>query len=172
MKIILDFCSVCGYYIIKSNNERDNKMTKSYRFNNKSIVMSDWGHAMFSDSAENVEGYGEVCWTVDVDKLTTIEEMEILIREAIEYCLENGTLNAGMEDSIKYYGIEETVASFFPDNIVDSAEAYDNGDLNAWLWDQVCEPNGIDGFKTPDGAIVYEPSLIELDEDYFNNYEV
>ena len=132
-----------------------------YRFNNnKDDPMSDYGHAMFAESRESVEHYGGIEWQVDASRYPDRESLEPKIREAIEFGKENEQLPQGITDPIEWYGVDSVVDAFFPEDIVDSAEAYDNDESNSWLWEMVLEPNGFDGVKTPDGAVSYNPEDI------------
>ena len=56
---------------------------------------------------------------------------------------------------------DEFADLFDPEDIVISADAYDNEDLVAWLWENVLEPRDIVGIETYDGAIVFDPDIIK-----------
>ena len=61
--------------------------------------------------------------------------------------------------------IEDALSNFMPENIVDSAQAYDNNDWVGRLWD-VLE---VDFVKTPDDAVAVNPEAVDavrVDEDW------
>jgi hypothetical protein len=125
--------------------------------NNEENPMSDYGHAMFVfGDADNVAHYGNIIWTVDGNKYPG----EATLRELIFNALENDDLPTSLEDMIEDFGKDEIVDSFFPEDIVNSAEAYDNADLVWWFYETVIEPNGFDGVKTDDGAVSFNPNDI------------
>jgi len=120
--------------------------------------MSDYGHAMFAANYDRVGGgcYGCVEHHYDGHDGVKIEDMYGLIREAWE--------DEAFRPVGAYYAsltAEQVCECFTPQDIVDGADGFDNGDLVQWLWERVCEPEGIVAILTPDGAIVFDEALIE-----------
>lgn len=130
---------------------------RAYRNNN---CLSSWGHAMFADDKQTIcNNYGrefrDPKWfTVEKSELVDIDDL----KEAIIAAFENRE-----EGELDYWDdldSEEFFAMYDPEDIVNSAEAYDNGELLEWLYESVIEPNDIAGIKTWDGAIVFDASII------------
>ncbi len=146
--------------------------TLSYRFSRGENPMSDYGHAMFADKAERVSMFGNIANTVKKSDLTDINELKPEIRkqwikDKREGILDDYGLSVNKKDKTK-----DIIELFDPDDIADSAGAYDSGEANQWLFDRVLDPMGIYGVKTNDGAVVFDPSLISKDEKatkYFQN---
>ena len=134
-----------------------------YRFSNSENPMSEMGHAMFADSEGNVEHYGQNRYVVDANKLTSFDDVKLLIEKAYDEAA------ADDFDSMKNFDIDEYsyqdkeafVDSFDPEDIIDNADGYDNPGMNAWLYEYVLEPNGIAGIRTQNGGVVYDESLIQ-----------
>lgn len=152
---------------------------RSYRFTREpNAVMSDYGHAMFADDVDaNSAGYGDYAWSVSNEDLTSWEDTKNMIVSAIEGEInENGELDGEMKrvfdqitDDYEYRyeekpstrEVAEAIAEEFnPQDIVESAGAWDNGDMMEWFYNNVAKPNKIKGVKTQDGAISFEESII------------
>ena len=135
-----------------------------YRYTHTNNPMSDWGHAMFTEHRDMVEGsYGEYGWLFDGDAVN-INDLRDAIIETWNYDCEHGFI--GDFGSICEEGYwakvdaEEIADGFNPDNIVDSAENWDS-ELVMWIWERVLEPSGFMAVATWDGAIVFDAGLIE-----------
>lgn len=129
-----------------------------YRFTHGKNPMSDYGHAMFAANRGRVEGgtYGEYEHHYDGSGGVRIEDLYDLIREA--------WADEAARPADAYYAsltAEQVCACFTPTDIVDGADGFDSGELVQWLWEQVCEPEGIMAILTPDGAVVFDEDLIE-----------
>ena len=134
-----------------------------YRFTNSENPMSEYRHAMFSDSEDRVEFYGRNRYLVDASKLTPFESVKPLIESAYDQDAEEDfrmMQNCGV-DEFAYQDKESFVNSFNPEDIVESAEGYDNTAMNYWLYECVLEPNGIDGIRTQNGGVVYNEELVQ-----------
>ena len=128
----------------------------------KSTPVSEWGHMMFVDNPDkaywsgNVSDMQDELYSVPVSELTDIIDLRDEIIKKLKEDRENGVLddiyNMDYLDGVSEEGIADT---FNPRDIVDSAEAWDNGELLKWFWDRVGEPNGLKGVKTADGAIAF-----------------
>jgi hypothetical protein len=129
-----------------------------YRFTHSQNPMSDYGHAMLAANRARVaeSGYGPVEHRYDGTDGVRIEDLYGLIREAWE--------DEAARPADTYYAslsAEQVCACFAPQDIVDGADGFDAGELVQWLWERVCEPEGIVAILTPDGAIVFDEALIE-----------
>lgn len=129
-----------------------------YRFTHSRNPMSDYGHAMFAANRDRVadsNGYGPVEHHYDGTDGVKIEELYDKIRSAWadEESRPLDAYYAGLTD-------EQVCQCFTPVDIVDGADGFDSGEMTQWLWDQVCEPEGIMAIITPDGAVVFDPDLI------------
>lgn len=139
-------------------------MSKYYRCSNDNNPMSDWGHAMFCDNFEMVDHYGKNIFTFDGTDAIDIKELKDTIISTWEECIEEDSFNqaenngADMEYFKRLSG-EEVFESLNPDEIVNSAEAYDS-DLGIWFYWYIAEPKDIKAVLTNNGAIVYDESLI------------
>lgn len=143
----------------------------SYRYTNrKENVMSDWGHAMFADDPDASAHYGRMNQTryrVDNDLLTGIGELKGQVAAKLNEQYENKDwrlppdLEQAMDEGVS---AEELAEEFDPQEIVMSAGGWDNGEFMQWFWDNIAEPQEIKGVKTNDGAIVFDESLIESEE--------
>jgi hypothetical protein len=159
----------------------ENKMKKYndgkpyYRYTqSENNPMSDWGHAMFADDKERVNGtlYGGHAWEFDANayanNVADINDLKEKTKIAWQATLKK------YEDNAYYYGVNgEDLTDFIeqgmnfddvfsyldPKNIVTTAEGYD-GDLGIWFYAAVLEPNDILAVVTNDGAIVYDKELI------------
>jgi hypothetical protein len=143
-----------------------------YRFTHSDKnPMSKWGTAMFADDVEKVTGvhnYGTNAWEfkpgktgkiLDESKFRPIisKELERLRNsenppyelEALQKRLKSGD-----------YTMKQFVDSFFPSDVVNSAEAYDDDDMMTLLG-KIIDEKGIDAIITPDGAIVFNRDLIK-----------
>lgn len=58
--------------------------------------------------------------------------------------------------------LKDLLNSFNPADIVNSAEAWDNGELVQWIHEQILEPNNIYAVITNNGAIVFDKDLIKI----------
>ena len=151
----------------KEENSFKKNEGKSYRFYKAESPMSDWGHAMFADDPEAISQYGTQAWVVDKKELTDVNELLPEIERKIKEQIDNGKIyNYNFADYIEEKSeaeIKDIIKEFNPKDIVESAEAYDNGDFLEWLFNEVCEPKGVKGIKTDDGSIVFDQSIIYPD---------
>nr|DAH71849.1 MAG TPA: Large polyvalent protein associated domain 23 [Caudoviricetes sp.] len=136
----------------------------SYRRYDESSPMSRAGYAMMADDAYSVETYGEKLVAVRQSELRPISEFQDQIAEAWERDKENGMLPAELEKYHADMSGEEVAAEFDPEDIVMSADAWDNEDMVMWAYEKVFD--GVPGVKTRDGAIVFDENLLHrLDTD-------
>lgn len=130
----------------------------SYRRYDESSPMSRAGYAMMADDPYSVETYGEKLVAVRQSELRPISEFQDKIAEAWERDKENGELPYGLEAEHADMSGEEVAAAFDPEDIVMSADAWDNEDMVMWAYENVFD--GVPGVKTRDGAIVFDQNLL------------
>lgn len=143
-------------------NELYRQKGLSYRFYSSDDPMSRAGYAMFADKPDRAgSGYGgdeKRAFSVEGSSLTDISDIKEKIIEARHNTDENTPWE--LED---YEDVDDdSFAELFdPEDIVDSAAAYDDESLVSWLWNNVLEPNDIAGIKTSDGAVAFSPDIIK-----------
>ena len=135
-------------------------MAMYYRSYKEESPMSEWGHAMFVDHNDSwVDTIGDgVNYVYDGTGAVDISNLEDVIKDAWSESLKNGDFDDTFMADIT---AEDAFKSFAPEDIVMSAEAWDDGDMVQWIWNKVLEPKGIYAVITPDGAIVFDESLIK-----------
>lgn len=137
-----------------------------YRFARDSNPMSDWGHAIMADSMDRIENcYGENCFTYDGEGAVSIEDLRDEIASKWDEQREDGTFEGNMitQDYLLEITGEELFEAFNPEDIVDTAQAWDNDDMVQWFYDNVLQDG--DTFKaviTRDGAVVFDASLLKM----------
>lgn len=127
-----------------------------YRFTNRG-PMSDWGHAMFSDNEDSVGHYGANKYTYDGLGAVDIRDLKDLFDAEWNLSAENGLLPQGYEEM----GAEEIFGAFNPDDIVMSAQAWDDPELSTWFCENIAIGNDIKAVITNDGCIVFDEDLIK-----------
>jgi len=130
-------------------------VTTYYRYTNKDNPMSDWGHAMFVDNADESAHYGVNCYTYTDNNTIGIGDLEQVIKNTWE---QNDNFDF-IDDYYRSLTADEIFDSFCPDDIVSSANGWDC-ELVQWFWDCVAEPNNVSAVLTPNGAIVFDEDLI------------
>ena len=143
---------------------------RSWRVADSEGPMSKLGHAMFTDNPKewidvprNLDERSDRVYSVDINKLTDINEIrDLIIKKWNDDRADDfSEYRYIMPKALSDIDGESIYEEFDPKDIVDSARAYDDEDLNAWLYERVLEPNGIYGVKTSDGAIVYDEDMID-----------
>ena len=140
----------------------DTQQGLSYRFYARNDPMSRSGYAMFADDYyRNGEAYGgdhPRAFSVRESDLTDIDSLTDKIIEARH---ETDEATPWELEDYENVSDDEFARLFNPDDIVDSAAAWDNEDLAIWFYNAVAEPNNIAGIKTVDGAIAFDPEIIK-----------
>lgn len=131
--------------------------TTYYRFSNRQCPMSDWGHAMFCDNEDAVTHYGDNEFTYNGLEGTPIEDLHDIIVNAWKKTVENGAEPMYFEGE----DAETVFESFNPDDIVESGQAWDCGELCTWFSDNVASVHGINAVILFDGAVVFDEKLIK-----------
>lgn len=143
-------------------NELYRQKGLSYRFYSRDDPMSRAGYAMFADEPDRAgSGYGsdkKRAFSVEESSLTDISDIKEKIIEARHNTDENTPWELEDYEDVS----DDSFAELFdPEDIVDSAAAYDDESLVSWLWNNVLEPNDIAGIKTSDGAVAFSPDIIK-----------
>lgn len=145
------------------------------RTHTENSPMSEWGHAMFADDLNKVqESYGSNVWNFDAnaygERVVDIEDIKSDIWDAFIEDVDRGyylgDANDEFQNLISMYENGEMTKdqflnTFSPNDIVDSAQAYDSITGTQWLYERVLEPKGLGAIITPDGAIVFDESMIK-----------
>lgn len=143
-------------------NELYRQKGLSYRFYSSDDPMSRAGYAMFADEPDRAgSGYGgdeKRAFSVEESSLTDISDIKEKIIEARHKTDENTPWELEDYEDVS----DDSFAELFdPEDIVDSAAAYDDESLVSWLWNNVLEPNDIAGVKTSDGAVAFSPDIVK-----------
>lgn len=136
-----------------------------FRSTNSKTPMSKWGHALFADNPERTIVYGENLYQYNDKGSVPITRLSKQIEKAWNEEREDGFSSDLFSDSEKKYwenvSTKDVVESFNPKDIVNSAEAWDDGTLFTWVYERILEPNDITAVTTKNGAIVFDEALIK-----------
>lgn len=121
-------------------------------------ALSDYGHAMFADDPSAIEAYGDTFYSVRHSDLADINDIKGRIAEQWEADKEAGMLPYEL-DVLSHLSGEEVAEAFDPADMVDSAGAWDDGDVMTWAF-RAGVFDDIGGVKTSDGAVVWDEGLI------------
>jgi len=142
-----------------------------YRFtDDENDPISDVGHAMFAANRDRISqgNYGSICYTLDGKHCVPIDSLYDDIVTTWDNDREDYfEYTPNMEDRNYWLTIDgHTIVDLFnPDDIVDSAGAWDSVDLTYWFWERIAEPKNIMAISTKDGAICFDPELIKKEEE-------
>lgn len=105
------------------------------------------GHIMLFCDSERNSHYGSHVWTLQT-------ELPAVSQAVIDYASE-------------FFGVDQTEAESLvnPDDIVDSAGAWDDAQFVSEVYQFCGEPTG---FRTPDGAVVLDRENVELNYQFDN----
>lgn len=131
-----------------------------YRYTNSNSPMSDYGHAMFAENHNSVEHYGKNLFIFDGSNAISTEKLKGLIKKEWKKSQRSGDFGPNISSDIETLSADEVAESFAPQDIVDSADSYDNGEMLSWLWEKVLEPNNIQAIITNNGAMVFNENLV------------
>ncbi|MCK9479866.1 MAG: hypothetical protein M0R40_10280, partial [Firmicutes bacterium] len=139
--------------------------TKGYNryYDSKRGVMSRSGYAMFAEGNLYNRGsmFGDRIALYDGKQSIKAEDLKPKIIDAWESYKNSDAWENDLDlHYLKDISAQEIADSFNPKDIINSAEAYDNEAVVAWLWEYVLEPNDIYAITTNDGAIVFDEDLI------------
>ena len=145
------------------------------------------GYGMFvcEEDRDQIRSYGEQEWEYDDTKdkkCIKIEGIQEAIRRQfledldtkIIYSYLDPESYTGRCNADELQGIMEEFAntiadSYNPEDIIESADGFDNLDWTFWLWERVLEPEGITAIITDNGAVVFEEDIISAAPPYNND---
>ena len=130
----------------------------SYRSHRGSSPMSRAGYAMFSDFPDATVQYGDHQYAVYKNDLDSVDKFKTKIATAWERTVDSGNIPYGLEYLSESSG-EEIAELFDPQDIVMSADAWDNEDLVEWAF-KAGAFEGAHGVNTNDGAVVWDRDYI------------
>lgn len=130
----------------------------SYRSHRGSSPMSRAGYAMFSDFPDATVQYGDHQYAVYKNDLDSVDKFKKKIATAWERTVDSGNIPYGLEYLSESSG-EEIAELFDPQDIVMSADAWDNEDLVEWAF-KTGAFDGAHGVNTNDGAVVWDRDYI------------
>ena len=146
-----------------------------YRRNNRSEPYNDDFVMMFADKTDRLEHYGKNLWQIPPDAGVRVyagsEEFRSAMREWLE---KNETWFKKMGYAKRPGWIETLLDEANPDDVVDSAGFWDIADRSVMRYfdEEVMQPNGWDVVETYDGAITFNPDIVERveEEDDFDEW--
>lgn len=130
----------------------------SYRSHRGSSPMSRAGYAMFSDFPDATVQYGDHQYAVYKNDLDSVDKFKKKIATAWERTVDSGNIPYGLEYLSESSG-EEIAELFDPQDIIMSADAWDNEDLVEWAF-KTGAFDGAHGVNTNDGAVVWDRDYI------------
>lgn len=130
----------------------------SYRSHRGSSPMSRAGYAMFSDFPDATVQYGDHQYAVYKNDLDSVDKFKKKIATAWERTVDSGNIPYGLEYLSESSG-EEIAELFDPQDIIMSADAWDNEDLVEWAF-KAGAFDGAHGVNTNDGAVVWDRDYI------------
>lgn len=126
-----------------------------YRYTNEESAISDYtGFGMFAINEGRVsECYGANCFIYDGTDGVDINDMHDRFLEAWEECKDNAP------DYMQELTGEEFFKAFDPEDIVEDAEAWDNGDFRRFFVEFIYDDEA--AILLTDGAIVFDENLVK-----------
>ena len=145
----------------KPTGVKKGQKTISYRYTKQeNNPLSRAGYAMFSDKEDSVaDTYGGVRWMVDSGSLPDVDSFKDAIAKAWDEDVDDGYLPPNLEYLSNIPG-DEIAKMFNPEDIVMSANAWDNEDVIQWAFEKGIF-DGARGVKTEDGAVVWDEDVIK-----------
>jgi hypothetical protein len=135
------------------------------RFTHGPNPISDYGHAMFveMEKLDRVSSgtYGDYGWQYDGQDGVEIDDIQNDVWKQWKKDIETERMPYVLSSNVEALTKEEFFDELDPDNIVSSAGLWDVQEFVSWFWDRFEEP----AVLLWDGAIVYDPELIEPFED-------
>lgn len=145
-----------------------------YRRNNRAEPYNDDFVMMFADKTDRLEHYGKNLWQIPPDAGVRVyagsEEFRSAMREWLE---KNETWFKEMGYAKRPGWIETLLDEANPDDIVDSAGFWDIADRSVMRYfdEEVMQPNGWDVVETYDGAITFNPDIVERVEEPEDDFD-
>lgn len=135
-----------------------------FRRNNRDEPYNDDFVMMFADKTDHIEHYGRNLWQIPPDSGVRVradsEEFRAAMREWLE---DNETWFREMGYANEPSWMDTLMDLANPDDIVDSAGFWDIADRSIMRYfdEEVMQPNGWDVVETYDGAITFNPDIVE-----------
>ncbi len=106
------------------------------------------------DEYERVASYGEVYSFVKPDNIVEASDISEEVLTKLKADFNRGLLRPDLEDTLELSGADEFMELFDPDDIVDSAGAWDNSDFTEWFSDSFPSYGMV---KTYNGGVMLSP---------------
>ena len=145
-----------------------------FRRNNRDEPYNDDFVMMFADKTDRIEHYGENLWQIQPDSGVRVradsEEFRAAMREWLE---DNETWFREMGYANESGWMDTLMDLANPDDIVDSAGFWDIADRSIMRYfdEEVMQPNGWDVVETYDGAITFNPDIVERVEEAEDDFD-
>lgn len=145
-----------------------------FRRNNRDEPYNDDFVMMFADKTDRIEHYGENLWQIPPDSGVRVradsEEFRAAMREWLE---DNETWFREMGYANEPGWMDTLMDLANPDDIVDSAGFWDIADRSIMRYfdEEVMQPNGWDVVETYDGAIAFNPDIVERVEEAEDDFD-
>ena len=145
-----------------------------FRRNNRDEPYNDDFVMMFADKTDRIEHYGRNLWQISPNSGVRVradsEEFRAAMREWLE---DNETWFREMGYANEPGWMDTLMDLANPDDIVDSAGFWDIADRSIMRYfdEEVMQPNGWDVVETYDGAIAFNPDIVERVEEAEDDFD-
>lgn len=145
-----------------------------FRRNNRDEPYNDDFVMMFADKTDRIEHYGRNLWQISPNSGVRVradsEEFRAAMREWLE---DNETWFREMGYANEPGWTDTLMDLANPDDIVDSAGFWDIADRSIMRYfdEEVMQPNGWDVVETYDGAITFNPDIVERVEEAEDDFD-
>lgn len=137
-----------------------NNEFKYHRFTNSDTPESRAGYMLFADNAESVRFYGKNQYVFDekISKDAKIVNADDpwLIDEIEKSLLKRPEITDDLQTDARSIAEESN-----PNDIVDSAQIWDNEDIVQIIYEDILEPNNITVVKTNNGVVVFDRQIVK-----------
>ena len=145
-----------------------------FRRNNRDEPHNDDFVMMFADKTDRIDHYGRNLWQISPNSGVRVradsEEFRAAMREWLE---DNETWFREMGYANESGWMDTLMDLANPDDIVDSAGFWDIADRSIMRYfdEEVMQPNGWDVVETYDGAIAFNPDIVERVEEAEDDFD-
>ena len=145
-----------------------------FRRNNREEPYNDDFVMMFADKTDRIDHYGRNLWQISPNSGVRVradsEEFRAAMREWLE---DNETWFREMGYANEPGWMDTLMDLANPDDIVDSAGFWDIADRSIMRYfdEEVMQPNGWDVVETYDGAITFNPDIVERVEEAEDDFD-
>ena len=145
-----------------------------FRRNNRDEPYNDDFVMMFADKTDRIDHYGRNLWQIPPDSGVRVradsEEFRAAMREWLE---DNETWFREMGYANEPGWMDTLMDLANPDDIVDSAGFWDIADRSIMRYfdEEVMQPNGWDVVETYDGAIAFNPDIVDRVEEAEDDFD-